>query len=160
MLTTPACFSSVCTEATNAAWQQTKKKSGQRRFPSSSSSSSQRRTSFTCKPVVSPLLFFLYIYSPISSHMVWFPWKQRLCKKKKTVSVSEFFSSVFLSLFPLVFVSLVLSLSLPPPLAESQAVCRAINIINQHNSTALSSAGRDEEARGNVNMPAWSSLNQ
>lgn len=83
-------------------------------------------------------------------------------QKKKTVSVSEFFSSVFLSLPPLVFVSLVLSLSLslPPPLAESQAVCRAINIINQHNSTALSSAGRDEEARGNVNMPAWSSLNQ
>lgn len=52
------------------------------------------------------------------------------------------------------------SLLLPPSFTESQAVCGAINIINQHNSTALSSAGRDEEARGNVNMPAWSSLNQ
>lgn len=108
------------------------------------------------------LLFFSpFFYTSTLSiplHMVWFPWKQRLCKKKKTVPrVSElFFFLQFLSLF----CSCFLSLSLPPSFAESQAVCGAINIINQHNSTALSSAGRDEEARGNVNMPAWSSLNQ
>ncbi len=72
--------------------------------------------------------------------------------------VSYFFSFQFLS--HTLSCSCSLSLSLPPSFTESQAVCRAINIINQHNSTALSSAGRDEEARGNVNMPAWSSLNQ
>lgn len=86
-------------------------------------------------------------------------------KKKKNVSwVSElFFFFQFLTHFPALSFCLSVSLSLPPLLRsfiESQAVCGAINIINQHNSTALSSAGRDEEARGNVNMPAWSSLNQ
>lgn len=84
-------------------------------------------------------------------------------KKEKTVSATEFFASLCPPPHPPSFRSKVfasLSLSLPPPLAESQAACGAINIINQHNSTALSSAGRDEEARGNVNMPAWSSLNQ
>ena len=32
--------------------------------------------------------------------------------------------------------------------------CVAINIINQQNSTQLSAEGRDEEARGRVNMSA------
>lgn len=80
----------------------------------------------------------------------------RDCKKKKNCIKIEWgiFFSHKLSLFWFHF------LSLSPPFSESQGVWGAINIINQHNSTALSSAGRDEETRGNVNMPAWSSLNQ
>lgn len=81
-----------------------------------------------------------------------------VARKKENCIESEFFSLQFLSLTLLL--SLSVSLSLSPSFVESQAVCGAINIINQHNSTALSSAGRDEEARGNVNMQAWSSLNQ
>lgn len=108
---------------------------------------------------------FLCIYTPSISPSLslWYGFHgNRGCggKKKNTVSrVSElFFSSISLTL--LLLLSISLSLSLPSSFTESQAVCGAINIINQHNSTALSSAGRGEEARGNVNMPAWSSLNQ
>lgn len=105
----------------------------------------------------SPLPFSMHLYS---LHL--FPYgmvsmETELAEKKL---YQEWVSYFFSYNFPL---SLWLSLSVSPPLfsfTESQAVCGAINIINQHNSTPLSSAGRDEEARGNVNMPAWSSLNQ
>lgn len=90
-----------------------------------------------------------------------------VCEKNKNILRASFPSislSFFLSLCHSLSIpcssALTCCLSLAPSFAESQAVCGAINIINQHNSTALSSAGRDEEARGNVNMLAWSSLNQ
>lgn len=148
MLTTPARFSSLCTKATNAAWQRTKEKSGPRRFPSSSSSSSQRRTSFTGKPVVSPLLFFSVhlLPHPLPYGMV--SMETEVVQKKKSVSVSEFFSSVFLSLPPLVFVSLVLSLSRSACLRRSlkvkQCAERSISLIN---TTQQHSALRGEMKR-------------
>lgn len=83
--------------------------------------------------------------------------RNRVCEEKRKLYWEQvIFFHQSLSLPP----TLTCSLSLAHSFAESQAVCGAINIINQHNSTALSSAGRDEEARGNVNMLAWSSPNQ
>lgn len=106
------------------------------------------------------LRFSIHLLSPSFSIWYGFHGNRGCAKKKENCTKSEWviFFLQFLSLFCSCFLSL--SLSLPASFAESQAVCGAINIINQHNSTALSSAGRDEEARGNVNMPAWSSLNQ
>lgn len=110
----------------------------------------------TCKP---DMFFSLLLYaSKISPSLsLWYGFHGNWpCEKRKTVSrLSElFFFIQFLSL------SLSSASSLALSFTDSQRVCGAINIINQHNSTALSSAGRDEEARGNANMLAWSSLNQ
>lgn len=102
------------------------------------------RHSFTCKPVVCLPLLFLYIYSPISSYIVWFPWKQRLRqKKKKTVSAREFFSSVFLSLPPSSR-SLSLSPCLHRSLKVKQRAERSISLIN---TTQQHSALRGEMKR-------------
>lgn len=141
----------MCSGAANVAWRVDKGEKVNR-----------HQHSFTCKTCCSssPLFSVHLLCHRLPYSMVSMETEVVVQKKKKTVPAREFFSSV--PPHPPRFFSFSLSLpnSLPPSLAESQAACGAINIINQHNSTALSSAGRDEEARGNVNMPAWSSLNQ
>lgn len=112
-----------------------------------------------CVFVFSPPSPFLRIYTVSDCPYGMVSMETELVGEKKVYRdwVSYFFPPNFsLSLSS----ALTFCLLLPLSFTVSQAVCGAINIINQHNSTALSSAGRDEEARGNVNMPAWSSLNQ
>lgn len=139
-------FSSLFTTDFNVTWQETLSQLTNKRI-------------HMCKPVTRVNLLFSSPFSIPSQFLsIWCGYHgNRGCAKRKLYWEWVIFSINFSLSYSS---ALTFSLCLPPSFAESQAVWGAINIINQHNSTALSSAGRDEEARGNVNMLAWSSLNQ